>query len=285
MSQAATTPAAQVTVSNNARNCSLVWLFLNNVQLAAGLRMSCILSSFLVFSHWMSRPQTMTSFIVAFFAFALVLPLYAVPVTRTSSTDTLIYDAVVVGTNEVVELMPALTGLPSPITVLTNVDIGTCASGEICVAEAFTDTASHVASSVVAEFRVLPASIVTALEDIVEAIDAGIEVDRFASNTMNSGLLVSLTSASTRQGGTTGSVSASEGSSSRSAVSAGTPSTQNASPDVVSNPSMSATTSVNSPGTWLRYQRVTALRAIVLQQTHTILLSIWQGLCQSRTRG
>ena len=145
--------------------------------------------------------------------------------------------------------MPALTGLPSPISILTNVDIGTCASGEICVAKVFTDSASHVASSVVAEFRVLPASIVTALEDIVEAIDAGIEVDRFASNTMNSGLLISLTSASTRQGGTTGSVSAAEGSSGRSAVSTRTPSTQNASPDVVSNPSMSATTSVNSSGT------------------------------------
>ena len=222
---------------------------------------------------FLSLNVSVTSFIVVFFAFALVLPLYAVPVTRTSSTDTLIYDAVVVGTNEVVELMPALTGLPSPISVLTNVDIGTCSSGEICVAEAFTDSASHVASSVVAEFRVLPASIVTALEDIVEAIDAGIEFDRFASNTMNSGLLVSLTSAS-------------KGSSGRSAVSTGTPSTQNASPDVVSNPSMPATTSVNSPGMvqGLRYQPVTAVRAIVLQQTHTILLSVWQGLCQSRTR-
>lgn len=227
----------------------------------------------------------MTSFIVVFFAFALVLPLYAVPVTRTSSTDTLIYDAVVVGTDEVVELMPALTGLPSPIFILTNVDIGTCASGEICVAEAFTDSASHVASSVVAEFRVLPASIVTALEDIVEAIDAGIEVDRFASNTMNSGLLISLTSASTRQGETIGSVSASEGSSGRSAVS-----NRHHLRRTLRQTWYQTLQCLRQPLSillvqGLGYQRVTALRATVLQQTHTILLSIWQGLCQSRTRG
>lgn len=159
------------------------------------------------------------------------------------------YDALVVGTSKVVELMPKSTDLPSPFSILTNIDIGTCASGEICIEEASVDSAAHVASSVVAEFRLMPASIVTALNNIVGDIEAGVEIGRTVSNTMNGGLSVWPTSVPTRQGGTTGRMSASEGLSALPAVSIGTSPTQNASPTVESNPGLFATTSVDCPGT------------------------------------
>lgn len=98
------------------------------------------------------------------------------------------YDAVVVGTSKVVEMMPEYTGLPSPFSILTNIDIDTCASRGLCIEEASTDSAAHVASSVITEFRLMPASIVTALENIVEDIEAGVEIGRTVSNTMNGGL-------------------------------------------------------------------------------------------------
>lgn len=191
------------------------------------------------------KPFIVLSFAVAF---ALLLPLHAVPVTQTSSTGALIYDAVVVGTNGFVELMPESTGLPSPISTLTNADISTCASGDVCIEEAFTYSAGHVASSVVAEFHVLPTSIITALNNIVGGTEAGVETGRTFSNTVIGGLSVSLTSTPTGQSGITGSVSASETFSGLSAVSVGTSPTQNPSSNVVSSPHSSATTSVNTLG-------------------------------------
>ena len=143
------------------------------------------------------------------FLSALVLPLQAAPVTQTSSATSLIYDAVVVGGNNVVELMPATTGLPSPISTFTNVNVVTCGSGEICIQEILTDSASHATSSAVAEFSLPPASIVTALEGILEAAEVGIEAAR-ASSTSRAGVLsVSRISNSDGLGPTTGSVASS----------------------------------------------------------------------------
>lgn len=178
-----------------------------------------------------------------------MLPLYAVPVTQTSSTSAIIYDAVVVGTSEVVEMMPESTGLSSPVSILTNVDIDTCASRGLCIEEVSTDSAAHVASSVITEFRLMPASIVTTLKNIIWDVEAGVEIGRTVSNTMSGGLSLWPTSVPTRQGGTTGSMSASEGLSALPAVSIGTSPTQNASPAVESNPGLSATACVSSPGT------------------------------------
>lgn len=205
---------------------------------------------------------------------AFVLPLYAVPVTQTSMTDTQVCDAVVVGTNAIVELRPATTGPPSPISTLTNVNIVSCSSGDICIEDVLTDNAGHVASSVVAEFRVLPASIVTALDDIIGAIETGIGAGRTASHpvdgapsvsptsgaTRQSGRTASATFNSTRQGGTFGSVtsrsvgqdwstrrlSASKVSSNQSTLSTGILHLGGAIPDIVSRFSVSSTASVIS---------------------------------------
>ena len=143
----------------------------------------------------------MIPFLAILFLSVSVLPLNAVPVTQTSPTDTLVYDAVVVGTNAIVELRPATTGLPSPISTLTNIDIVSCNSDEICIEQVFPDSSGHVASSAVAEFSVLPASIVTTLEYIVGGIEAGIGAARTASHPIDEALSVSPTSGSPRQGG------------------------------------------------------------------------------------
>lgn len=126
-------------------------------------------------------------------------PLYAAPVTQTSSSDPFPCDAVVLGTNDILELVPATTGLPIPVSTLTNIDIENCGSTAICIEEVFTESASHVVSSALAEFKVLPASIVTAIEDIVNAVEAGVESGRASSNTIDGGLMVSSAAKSTGQ--------------------------------------------------------------------------------------
>ena len=191
----------------------------------------------------------MIPFILLLLFLAVAFPLYAVPVTQTSSADTNIYDAVVVGTNNVVELLPANTGPPSPISTLTNVDIVTCAPGEICIEEFSTDSASHIASSIVAEFNVLPTSIATALEDNSRATKTGTDGGRTASTAMTSSALILSTSGTTSRGGTNESVSALEASSGRSTLSTGTASMQSAVSDVISNSSVSAKISVVFIGT------------------------------------
>lgn len=45
------------------------------------------------------------------------------PVTQSVTSFTGPYDAVVVGTNDVIELMPEPTRAPIPVTVLTNADV------------------------------------------------------------------------------------------------------------------------------------------------------------------
>ena len=210
----------------------------------------------------MSSASKMIRFIITLFLVTPVLELYAVPVTQTSSADTLVYDAVVVGTNNIVELRPATTGLPTPVSTFTNVDISTCGSGEICIEQVFTDSASHVVSSVVAEFSVLPASIVSALENIVGAIEAGIEAGRTGSISMDGAVSVSpssgssrqagpvgsVTSNSTRQGGTTGVLSASKELSGQTAFSTGPLPLESATSDMVSKSLISTTTSITSAG-------------------------------------
>lgn len=187
---------------------------------------------------------------VLLFFLALSLPLIAVPVTQKSSADTLAYDVVVVGTNNIVALIPANTaGVLSPLSTLTNVEIVSCAPGEICIEEFFTDSASHIASSIVAEFNVLPTSIAAALENNSRATKTGTDGGRTASTAMTRSVLVSPTLGSTSRGGSNESVSASEGSSGRSTSSTGTPSMQSAVRDVIPNPSMSATISVLFTGT------------------------------------
>ena len=136
---------------------------------------------------------------------AFVLPIFAVPVTQTSLTDTQVYDAVVVGTNALVALRPATTGLPSPISTLTNIDIVSCNSGEICIEDVLTDSASHVVWSTVAEFSVLPASIVTALDGIIGALETGTGAGRTTSHPTDGGFSISPTSSATRQSGSTAS--------------------------------------------------------------------------------
>lgn len=109
----------------------------------------------------------------------------AVPISQTSSTN-ILYDAVVVGTDNIIELMPATTGLPTPIFTFMHVDIATCHSVEICIEKVFTDSASNVASSVAAQFSVLLA----ALDDIFKAIEAAFEADETASSA--TGVLLTL---------------------------------------------------------------------------------------------
>lgn len=224
----------------------------------------------------------MISFTAIPFIFPLVLPLYAVPLTQNSSADTLAYDVVVIRTNDIVELIPASTGLPSPFSILTNVDIVPCASGVVCVDEVFTESDGHVASSVAVEFSALPASIVTALEDIIGAVEADVEVGGASSNAISGSILplstsypawgegitesvsasasssglsalptgISLISNSTVQFGTLGNTLAVQVSSGPSASSIGTPPVQSATPDVASKSSVSATKPGNFTGTF-----------------------------------
>lgn len=187
--------------------------------------------------------------IVAHILLLLGLPLYAALVTQTSSSDPFPYDAVVLGTNDILELVPAKTGLPIPVSTLTNVDIESCASTVICVEGVFTNSASHIVSSEVAKFNVLPASIVTAIEGIVDAIEVGAEPGRASSITIDGGLSIPPTAKSTRQTRTTGSVLASQGSSGRSALSNGTLPVQSTTPSSVTGTWTSAPTSAHYSGT------------------------------------
>ena len=189
----------------------------------------------------------MIPLIVAHVFLLLGLPLNAAPVTQTSSSDPFPYDAVVVGTNEILELVPATTRLPIPVSTQTNVDVESCGSTAICVEEVFTDSASRVISSEVANFNVLPASIVTAIEDIIEAIEAGVKPRTASSNTIDGGPLSSPTTNSTAQIGTTSSLSASQGSSGRSALSSGTLPVQSTTPGSVTSTWTSAPTSAYYP--------------------------------------
>ena len=106
----------------------------------------------------------------------LLLPCFslAVPVTQSSTSFTGPYDAVVIGTNNVIELMPEPTGAPSPITVLTNADIESCGTGQVCVATTISDNSGHVSSTVTQYFNTAPASVQSAVQGIVEAIEQGI---------------------------------------------------------------------------------------------------------------
>ena len=111
----------------------------------------------------------------------LLLSVRAVPVSQTFSTD-ILFDAVVFGTDNIIKLMPAITGLPTPISTFVDFDIVICHSGEICIEKVSTDSTGNVASSVAVQFSIPPASILTALKDIVEAIEAGSEADKTASS-------------------------------------------------------------------------------------------------------
>ena len=127
----------------------------------------------------------------------LLPPLFALPVTQTTLTDTLVYDAVVEGTNNLVVLRPAPTGLPSPISTYTNVDIVSCGFGGICIEDFSTDSASSVLSSVIAEVSVLPASIATRLVT---------EADQNVTSSMNGILPPALASGPTAYSRSSGSV-------------------------------------------------------------------------------
>ena len=128
----------------------------------------------------------MIVFSAVFYLLSLIVRTRAVPVTQSTSTlaDTAAYDAVVFGTNSVVELVlaAAITGtaLPTAISALSNADIFNCATGEVCIGAVITDSAGHVASSTVAEYVALPASISAAIENIVDDIAAGIDAGRTA---------------------------------------------------------------------------------------------------------
>ena len=189
---------------NKASSSDWSWPSLIDFQLSAGSLKLSSLSLPMTPPFDVSSASEMIPLIVASYLLALGLPLYAAPLTQTSSSASLVYDAVVLGSNDIVELMPATSGLPIPVSTLMNVDIESCGSNAVCIKDAFTDSASHVVSSVVAEFNVLSTSIVTAIEDVVDAIEAGVEAGKASSNTNDDGLLVSPTTNLTRQTGTTG---------------------------------------------------------------------------------
>ena len=98
----------------------------------------------------------------------------AAPVTPPVTSFTEPYDAVVVGTNDVIELMPEPTGAPIPVTVLTHADVESCGSQEVCVAVRTTDNAGHVSTVVLQYFNAAPASVQAAVSVIVEAIEQGL---------------------------------------------------------------------------------------------------------------
>ncbi len=106
----------------------------------------------------------------------LLLPCFsvAVPVTQSTTSFTGPYDAVVVGTNDVIGLMPEPTGLPIPITVLTNADVESCGPEELCVVTKISDNAGHVSTSVLQSFDAVPTSIQSAILGIIEDIEQGI---------------------------------------------------------------------------------------------------------------
>jgi len=130
---------------------------------------------------------------------------------------------VVLGTNKIVELMPAPTGtgtaLPIAVSTLSNVDILDRATGEVCIGTVFTDSAGHVASSTIAEYSALPNSISAATEGIIGALRAGVSAGKTATDSSPTG---SPSSASATQARNSGTQSASTGSSGQSSVSTGT---------------------------------------------------------------
>ena len=98
----------------------------------------------------------------------------AAPVTPSATSYTGPYDAVVIGTNDVIELIPAPTGAPIPVTVLTNADVESCGSQEVCVVTRISDNAGHVSTSVVQYLNAAPSSVQAAVSGIVGAIEQGI---------------------------------------------------------------------------------------------------------------
>lgn len=98
----------------------------------------------------------------------------AAPVTPSATSYTGPYDAVVVGTNDVIGLMPAPTGAPVPVTVFTNADVESCGSQEVCLVTRISDNAGHVSTSVVEYFNAAPSSVQAAVSGIVGAIEQGI---------------------------------------------------------------------------------------------------------------
>ena len=88
-----------------------------------------------------------------------------------STEDTLIYNTVTVGTYNIVALRPSTTNnLRTAIFTFPDVNIHTRCPDDTRIAKILYDSASHVAYSVIAEFSVLAASILAALENIVWAI-------------------------------------------------------------------------------------------------------------------
>ena len=98
----------------------------------------------------------------------------AAPDTQSATSFTGPYDAVVVGTNDVIELMPEPTGAPIPVTVLTDADVESCGSQEVCVETRISDNAGHVTTSVLQYFNAAPSSVQAAVSGIVGAIEQGI---------------------------------------------------------------------------------------------------------------
>ena len=98
----------------------------------------------------------------------------AAPAPQSATSFTGPYDAVVVGTKGVIELMPEPTSAPIPVTVLTNADVESCGSQEVCVVTRISDNAGHVTTSVLQYFNAAPSSIQAAVSGIVGAIEQGI---------------------------------------------------------------------------------------------------------------
>lgn len=154
----------------------------------------------------------MFALILVVWIFVLISPLHAVPVTSTTNivTDTGVYDAVVLGTGGIVELMPAPVGtlFPSVVSTLTNADTVSCATGKVCIETVFTDSAGHV-SPTIATFDEMPASIVSAIEGIIEAIDIGIAAGKTTSGVVAINSSASSNSIPTKQKESSGSAFAS----------------------------------------------------------------------------
>lgn len=96
------------------------------------------------------------------------------PLTQSATSFTGPYDAVAVGTNDVIELMPEPTGAPIPVTVLTDADVESRGSQEVCVETRISDNAGHVTTSVLQYFNAAPSSVQAAVSGIVGAIEQGI---------------------------------------------------------------------------------------------------------------
>lgn len=181
--------------------------------------------------------------IVVILCFALALPLYAIPVASTSSIDNHPYNVVAFGTNSILQLLPA-TNLPSPTPSPPNIEVISCAAGQVCIEEIFT-SGSQVISSIVAQYsgKVITCApeeicveeiFIDSASQVVSSIVAEFSLSP-APTTTAPGNHISSTPSSPRQGEAPGSTSASEGSSSRSALLSRTPPISNATSAVVSN--------------------------------------------------